>query len=38
MDDEGLEDFNLLSFIKNKNKSTAWIKIIWLIMKRVKLI
>jgi len=25
VDDEGLEDFNFLSFIRNKSKSTAWI-------------
>jgi len=28
MDNEGFEDFNSLSLIKNKSKSTAWIKII----------
>jgi len=31
MDVEGLEDFNFLSFIKNKSKSTAWINSIRLI-------
>jgi len=31
MDDKGFEDFNFLSFFRNKSKSTAWIKIIRLL-------